>query len=422
MKTTHKQILALLLALVLLLSLCACVQKTQTEPNESRTSTDKSRTSTDKVKMPTKPDKKTPEKQPEEAPLQNDMRDRTSRDEASDTQPVQYGFSQEAETSLGWLRDRIDFPMTMFGAAYLGYVGGLFDEGFEAGFPAWLWETNEAMLLKYPFIAEIDEEHIIGGAGHLYCIVPVDENATLAINRVQWNAQTQQEEVTEVLYRSETGEPVLLFANLDGVAYEADTQLFITDSNNTYEWYPGLNAESRLALALSYDYHIWDFTEYTWQYAPPSLAQWLADGWGGVTALSLAGSESYGMGWFYQTMVGQTDRVAYFSLRFYHDDESGGSVDLEWSYEGSSDFEEMWSGFWTIESVMDGPSYVTLSLSLVGGNSYETTDGPFYMSETYPLLISPSGTELMIGAGENGICLPFMSQSTTACVLTQAVG
>ena len=161
MKTTHKQILALLLALVLLLSLCACVQKTQTEPNESRTSTDK-------VKMPTKPDKKTPEKQPEEAPLQNDMRDRTSRDEASDTQPVQYGFSQEAETSLGWLRDRIDFPMTMFGAAYLGYVGGLFDEGFEVGFPAWLWETNEAMLLEYPFIAEIDEEHIIGGAGHLY--------------------------------------------------------------------------------------------------------------------------------------------------------------------------------------------------------------------------------------------------------------
>ena len=77
--------------------------------------------------------------------------------------------------------------MTMFGAAYLGYVGGLFDEGFEAGFPAWLWETNEAMLLEYPFIAEIDEEHIIGGAGHLYCIVPVDENATVAINRVQWN-------------------------------------------------------------------------------------------------------------------------------------------------------------------------------------------------------------------------------------------
>ena len=69
------------------------------------------------------------------------MSNRTSRDEAVDTQPVQYGFSQEAEISLGWLRDRIDFPMTMFGAAYLGYVGGLFEEGFEAGFPSWLWEN-----------------------------------------------------------------------------------------------------------------------------------------------------------------------------------------------------------------------------------------------------------------------------------------
>ena len=418
MKTTHKQILALLLALVLLLSLCACVQKTQTEPNESRTSTDK-------VKMPTKPDKKTPEKQSEEAPLQNDMRDRTSRDEASDTQPVQYGFSQEAETSLGWLRDRIDFPMTMFGAAYLGYVGGLFDEGFEVGFPAWLWETNEAMLLEYPFIAEIDEEHIIGGAGHLYCIVPVDENATVAINRVRWNEKTHTDEVTEVLYRSESGEPVLLFANLDGIAYEADTQVFITDnSGNTCEWYPSLDAMSYLAPCISEagDYLSFDFTKYAYYDAPSEFADWLSDGWSGMTALGLAGSQSAGLNWITETTVGETGRYAYFSLCFRPGDEAGGAVDLEWTYKGSDDTEEMWSGFWTIQTIQDGPSYVTLSLSLVGGKNYGVTDGPMYLCETYPLLISPSGTELLVGAGESGICLPFMSQSTTACVLTQAVG
>ena len=418
MKTTPRRVFALMLALILLLSLCACVQKTQTEPNESRTSTDK-------VKMPTKPDKKTPEKQPEEAPLQNDMRDRTSRDEASDTQPVQYGFSQEAETSLGWLRDRIDFPMTMFGAAYLGYVGGLFEEGFEAGFPSWLWETNEAMLLEYPFITEIDEDHIIGGAGYLYCIVPVDENATVAINRVQWNEKTQTDEVTEVLYRSESGEPVLLFANLDGVAYEADTQVFITDNNgNTCEWYPSLDAMSYLAPCISEagDFLSFDFTEYAWYSAPPAFAAWLAGGWTGMTALGLAGSESTGMGWITETMAGETNRYAHFLLRFYPEDETGGTVDLDWAYEGSDDFTEMWSGFWAIQTIPDGPSYVTLSLSLVGGKNYGVTDGPMYLCETYPLLISPSGTELLVGAGESGICLPFMSQSTTACVLTQAAG
>ena len=391
MKTTPKRARTLLLTLGLLLSLCACAQKEQTE----------------------------------EASRQRGMRDRTSCGEAMETQPAQDAFSQETETSLGWLRDRMNFPMTMFGAAYLGYVGGLFEDGFAAGFSGWLWETNEAMLREYPFIAEIDENHIIDRAGHLYCIVPVDGNATVAINRVQWNEKTQTDEVVEVLYRSEAGEPVLLFANLDGVAYEADTQVFITDSSgNTCEWDPSLDAMSHLAPCTSEagDYLSFDFTEYAWYNAPSEFAGRLSAGWSGMTALGLAGSQSTGMGWITETMVGETSRYAYFSLRFYLEDETGGSVDLEWAYEDSDDFDEIWSGFWAIQTIPDGPSYVTLSLSLVGGYSYGVTDGPMYLCETYPLLISPSGTELLVGAGESGICLPFMSQSTTACVLTQAAG
>ena len=395
MKGICKRVGALLLATALLFSLCACAQGRRQEKTNDQAS-DEAAT------LPPGTDREAPE-----------------------TQPAQDTLSPEAETALGWLRDRIDFPTTMFGAAYLGYVGGLFEDGFEAGFPAWLWETNEAMLRVYPFIAEIDENHILGRAGHLYCIVPVDENATVAVNRVQWNEKTQTDEVTEVLYRSESGEPVLLFANLDGVAYEADTQVFITDnSGNTCEWEPSLDATSHLAPCISEsgDYHSFDFTEYAWYSAPPAFAAWLAGGWTGMTALGLAGSESTGMGWITETMAGETSRYAHFSLRFYPEDETGGTVDLDWAYEGSDDFTEMWSGFWAIQTIPDGPSYVTLSLSLVGGDSYGVTDGPMYLCETYPLLISPSGTELLVGAGESGICLPFMSQSTTACVLTQAAG
>lgn len=58
----------------------------------------------------------------------------------------------------------------------------------------------------------------------------------------------------------------------------------------------------------------------------------------------------------------------------------------------------MWSGSWTIQTIPDGPSYVTINISLVGGKNYSATDGPMYLCETYPLLISPSGTELLIGA------------------------
>ena len=415
---TLRRVFALLMALVLLLSLCACAQKMQTESDESKNGSYA-------VDFSAGADKNTPEKQAVEAALRDGTSYCTSRGGAADTQPLKNTFSHEAQSSLGWLRDRIDFPMTMFGAAYLGYVGGLFEEGFEVGFPSWLLETNEALLLEYPFIAEIDEGHIIGGAGHLYCIVPADENATVAINRVRWNEKTHTDEVTEVLYRSESGEPVLLFANLDGIAYEADTQVFITDNNgSTCEWYPSLDAMSYLAPCISEagDYLSFDFTKYAYYDTPSEFADWLSDGWSGMTALGLAGSQSSGLNWITETMVGETGRYAYFSLCFYPEDEAGGAVDLEWTYKGSDDTEEMWSGFWTIQTIQDGPSYVTLSLSLVGGKNYGVTDGPMYLCETYPLLISPSGTELLVGAGGSGICLPFMPQSTTACVLTQAVG
>ena len=117
MKGICKRVGTLLLAIALLHSLCACAQgRRQEESNDPKASAEA-------VTLPPETDREAPE-----------------------TQPAQDTLSPEAETALGWLRDRIDFPATMFGAAYLGYVGGLFEEGFEAGFPAWLWETNEAML------------------------------------------------------------------------------------------------------------------------------------------------------------------------------------------------------------------------------------------------------------------------------------
>ena len=60
---------------------------------------------------------------------------------------------------------------------------------------------------------------------------------------------------------------------------------------------------------------------------------------------------------------------------------------------------------------------MNLTLFHTGGES-GTTDGATYIDETYPFLISPSGLELVIGAGENGVYLPFMSPDTDAYLLT----
>ena len=382
MNRISKRVIAFLLTLVLMLSLCACAQMAQLWAG-----TDEPNISVDSETPPGKPDKKPPEKPRPGAG-------------GSDVQPAQAGFSAEAEQSLIWLRDRIDFPQTMFGAAYLGYVE-------EDSRGDWLSAADQAMLEAYPFLAEIDENHIIGSTGHLYCIVPVDENATVAINRVQWNENTYTYENTEVCYRSESGEPVLFFANLNGVAYEADTQVWITDnSGNSCEWYPSLDSMSYLWPCISEtgDYLSFDFTEYGWQDVSSELAPWLSDGYSGVYSWWLEGC------WTTQAAAWDTGRTANYYLWFFPEDENGGSVDLDWQYEGSDLFEEMWGGYWEITSGMDGPSYVTISLSLVGGENYGVTDGPYYISETYPLLISPSGEEMVLGAGENGVSLPFMPQ------------
>lgn len=280
------------------------------------------------------------------------------------------------------------------------------------------------MLAEYPFIGEIGGERIIGRAGHLYCIVPMDKNATVAINRVYWNGDTQTEEITEVLYRSESGEPVLLFANLDDVPALADTQVLVTDSyGNTTNWYPSLDEQNRIVPSIAPDgsYIPGDFTEYGWQGVQAELSPWLAANWEGPTALGLAGDAMDGSGteWVIRTTVRDTDRTGIFGLMFYPGDETGGMVDMGWIYDNTDYFEELWSGFWFIETEMEGPSYVELSLFLTASNGQETAETS-YISETYPILISPSGLELLIGAGENGVCLPFMSQSTSTYTLTRA--
>lgn len=414
MKRTTKLLISVFTVLVSVLSLCACNKIRQNSSAVSETAAESVETVEENN-----------EKISEDNALRSSMSEHAPKYKNAENDSTKHIGSVEGHNSLIWLRDTMDIQDIMFGAAQLGYVGGLFDEGFDTGFPAWLWENNEAMLLKYPFITEIDKEHIIGAAGFLYCIVPVDENATLAINRVQWNEKTRSYDVTDVIYRSESGEPVLLFANLDGVAYESDTQVIITDnSGNTCMWDPSMDSNSYLAPCMTETgaSRLWDFTEYTWQTAPSELKPWLADGWCGMTAEGLAGSQGTGMSWCVNTTEGESDRNAFFSLCFYPGDETGGTVDLDWMYDDGDDFEEMWSGFWTIETELDGPSLVTISLSLVGGKSYGVKDGPYYMSETYPMLISPSGEDLLIGEGENDICLPFMSESTKASVLKLSVG
>lgn len=153
MKTTPKRARTLLLTLGLLLSLCACAQKEQTE----------------------------------EAARQHGMSDRTSCGEAMDTQSAQDAFSQEAETSLGWAagQDELSNDNVWRGISRLcrrTVRGWLCGRLFRVAVG-----NQRSHAARIPLYRGDRREPHHWQSRTSVRIVPVDGNATVAINRIQWN-------------------------------------------------------------------------------------------------------------------------------------------------------------------------------------------------------------------------------------------
>ena len=319
--------------------------------------------------------------------------------------------SNDSSDSLIKLRENLKNIDANCAVEYLGYLGGLFENSYEEEFPKWLKENNQEILEEYPFILDIDENHIINKAGYLYCIVPKDENATLAINSVKWNEETQSEEIIDVLYRQETGEPVLLFCNYDEITYEPDVVMYITDnSGNSCKSYPLADQRSKLVSCLSDDEACkWINFSSIVPYEAGDLDNWSDEEWSKISSTDLAGYHELGLVWV-------AEKTANYEIRFFPDEENSGRVTLT-RYNDKRDSEEEWSGFWTLDD-----ENLSLELTFVGGQSYDDYDGPRYISDTYSVLKNKYGTKISIALGENNVRLPFLSENNSICILEQKAG
>ena len=145
----------------------------------------------------------------------------------------------------------------LFAAAYFGNV----PQGADP-FVVML-EAAPQLCKDLPFLLTIHRSHVLGTAGQLFCIVPADENTTVAVNRRPWNPETESYEEPEVLYRSESGSPVLVMCPNDN--WIPDTEITFTDPGGTVTvWSPFLDPDYRLS-SLRNDKGeslIFDFTSY----------------------------------------------------------------------------------------------------------------------------------------------------------------
>ena len=162
----------------------------------------------------------------------------------------------EAEQSLADLRETIRAAGAVLGCAYLGSTNGETDTDLTA-----LLEGADC-LTAYPFLREIPAEQVVAPGGwDIYCIVPADENADVAVNEYGWLTEgAELREAGEVLWESGSGTPLCIAANVSDIM--PDTQITVTAADGTAIIYQPFLSLRDGSLAVPEDGTVYDFTVY----------------------------------------------------------------------------------------------------------------------------------------------------------------
>lgn len=162
----------------------------------------------------------------------------------------------EAEQSLADLRETIRAAGAVLGCAYLGATYGNDALDLHA-----LLEDN-GYAARYPFLREIPAEQVIAPGGwDIYCIVPADENADVAVNEYGWlNEGAELPEAGELLYHGSGAAPVYLIANESDIM--PNTQVTVTAADGTAVIYQPFLSLRDGSLAVPEDGTVYDFTVY----------------------------------------------------------------------------------------------------------------------------------------------------------------
>ena len=316
------------------------------------------------------------------------------------------------DDSLDLLRQKLDERQQdeRFAVAYIGDINGSLSD-LAIPLRDWINDTAPGLCAQYTFVRNIPQERVVGDSGSLFCVVPRDPNATVAVNRVRWNEAKGGYETLEVLYRSESGEPILLFVSNDlGTVPTDTTELLLTDSHpDTLSWYPipGI-------VALPYDYEndrklAYDFTFYS---------QEGNDGFGSDIGWTCpTGSQLTQEIWAWQ---GNTDKPALATLELHaNSSQEGdwGSATFTWWYE--SDFvtpEEVYTGDWGLTGNGEYSGVIMLDLTRTGGKRYTPGETERIIHDSFIVQVPMAFedyTYLSIDKGQHGSYLPVQIEPDT---------
>ena len=316
------------------------------------------------------------------------------------------------DDSLDLLRQWLDERQQneRFAVAYIGDIDGKLSD---LALPLRDWMNDKAPMLcaEYPFIRNIPQERVVDDRGSLFCVVPRDPDATVVVNRIRWSEVKGDYETIKELYRSQSGEPILLFVSydLEKTPFET-TELLLTDSHSdTLSWYPipGI-------VALPYDYEndrklAYDFTFYS---------QEGNDGFGSDIGWTCpSGSQLTQELWAWQ---GNTDKPALATLELHANssqEDYWGTATFTWWYE--SDFvtpEEVYTGDWGLTGNGEYSGVIMLDLTRTGGKRYTPGETERIIHDSFIVQVPMAFedyTYLSIDKGPHGSYLPIQIEPDT---------
>ena len=317
------------------------------------------------------------------------------------------------DDSLDLLRQELDERQQdeRFAVAYIGDIDGKLSD---LAVPPrdWINDTAPGLCAQYTFVRNIPQERVVGDSGSLFCVVPRDPDATVAVNRVRWNEAKGGYETLEVLYRSESGEPILLFVsyNLGKTPFET-TELLLTDSHSdTLSWLPTTGE-----VSLPYDYQneknlALDFTFYSQEGNDENDGSDF--GW-----TCPDGSQLTQKLWVWR---GEADKPAIATLELNANssqEDDWGSGTFTWWYE--SDYttpEEVYEGDWGLTANGEYSGVLTLDMTRTGGKRYQPGETERLIHDSFivqvPMLFADYNC-LAVDKGTHGSYLPVQMEPET---------
>ena len=317
------------------------------------------------------------------------------------------------DDSLDLLRQELDDRQQdeRFAVAYIGDIDGKLSD---LALPLRDWMNDKAPMLcaEYPFIRNIPQERVVDDRGSLFCVVPRDPDATVVVNRIRWSEAKGDYETIKELYRSQSGDPILLFVSydLEKTPFET-TELRLTDRyGDTLSWLPTTGA-----VSLPYDYQnernlAMDFTFYSQEGNDGDDGSDF--GW-----TCPDGSQLTQRLWVWR---GEADKPAIATLELNANSSQEnywGSGTFIWWYE--SDYttpEEVYEGDWSLSANGEYSGVLTLDMTRTDGKRYKPGETDRLIHDScivqVPMLFEDYNC-LAVDKGTHGSYLPVQMEPET---------